>query len=115
MGKSEINKISKKALIATSLSVLFLFLSFAYAELSKSYVICKNQKEVRTIRIESAGGGKCQTVYTKQGKDQVVGSGLNPMSCEDFLSTVRKKIEDANWKCRDVKDTAVSTLADDPQ
>jgi hypothetical protein len=86
--------------------------SSAFAE--TPYVICKNQKTVRTLRIDKVAG-KCQTVYTKNGQDQVIGSGMNPSSCKKFLEDVSENLTKSGWKCREPKDSQVSQLDDKVQ
>lgn len=77
--------------------------------LEKSYVICKNQKIVRTLRVEVIAG-RCQAVYTKNGKDQIIGSGMNTQSCLKYAQNVRDTLIKNNWKCRDVERSAVSEV-----
>lgn len=72
-------------------------------------LICKNKKIVRTVRITKENG-RCQTIYTKNGKSQLIGSGINPVSCQNFLDGVRKNLEASHWSCRDVKESSVSDI-----
>lgn len=92
----------------------FSVLSAAPTASDLTYVLCKNQKIVRTLRIEKESG-KCQTVYTKNGQDQVIGSGLNPNSCQKFLTDVQGNLEKAGWKCRETKDSALSEISENSQ
>ena len=72
-----------------------------------SYVICKNNGQVRTIRVEVDAQNMCHTIYSKQGVEKSVGSGKNLGSCTQFLSNVRVNIEKSGWKCRDVESATV--------
>ena len=82
----------------------------AVSETPYAHVICKNQKIVRTIRVEK-GAGKCETLYTKNGQDQVIATGINPPSCKKFLTDVQENLTKAGWKCRETKQAIVSELS----
>lgn len=81
---------------------------------NKAYWLCKNHKEVRTIRIQISTQGVCSTFYSKQGAEKVVGSGKNHDSCFNFLNSIKGNLEKANWNCRDISATRItaSTSAD---
>jgi len=91
-----------------SLGVIILFSAQALSQVSISnnstYVMCRSQKNVRTIRVanENESGGACTTFYTKLGKDKVVGTGNRHSSCYKFLNNIRENLEKANWKCKDI-------------
>lgn len=111
MSQIQISKAFRiKALMSAMMSVLF-FSSLSFAEVGNSLVLCKNNKVVRTLRVELGEDQKCRTIYNKQGVDQLIGSGQNPGSCEEFLSGVRKNLEEAKWNCREVKEARSSNLA----
>lgn len=101
---------SKKALYATAMTVLF-FSSLVSAEVGESLVLCKHNKLVRTLRIETMSDQHCKAVYTKSGVDQTIGSGQNHNSCEEFVAGVRKTLEDAKWSCREVKEARTSMIS----
>ena len=73
-----------------------------------TYVICKNRKIVRTVRVEKAAGGSCKTIYTKAGVDRDIGSGRNSASCFKFMDNVQGNLESAGWKCKDISSSAIS-------
>jgi len=75
-------------------------------------IICRNDKQVRTLRTDKVADGGCQAVYTKQGVDQVVGSSIRKNGCEGILEGIRKTLEGNVWKCKDVKEAAVSDLTE---
>lgn len=100
---------SKKALFSATMAVLF-FSSLASAELGESLVLCKSNKTVRTLRVEMGTDQKCRAIYTKQGVDETIGSGLNPSSCVEFVANVRKNLEEAKWSCREVKEARTSNV-----
>lgn len=99
----------QKALCATATTVLF-FSSIAHAEIGDSLVLCKHNKTVRTLRIETSTDQRCKAVYTKQGVDQTIGSSQNHNSCEEYVAGVRKTLEDAKWNCREVKEARTSMV-----
>lgn len=67
----------------------------------KQYVICRNQKIVRTIRVECQKG-ECDTIYTKDGTDRVEGSNNNVLGGQKILGNIQNNLEKAAWKCNDV-------------
>lgn len=98
--------------------LLFILLagSFARAEQvvevdNKAYYLCKNKKDVRTIRVHVEGGGVCSTFYSKQGEEKVVGSGKNHESCLNFLNNIKNNLEKSNWTCRDISSARVTASA----
>lgn len=99
----------EKALFPFLGTVLF-FSFFVNTEVGEAFVLCKNEKTVRTLRIEELEDARCQAYYTKQGVDQVIGTSQNKTFCEDYVVSVRKKLEDAKWNCRDIKESRVSTI-----
>lgn len=80
---------------------------------SVAFVLCKNSKEVRSIRVQAdASERSCKTVYTKQGQDLVVGGGRALSSCRSVLASIRANLETANWNCRSV-DSALTIMGDE--
>lgn len=75
----------------------------------RKYVMCRNGKTVRTLRIETnpKDSASWVTTYTKNGKDEVVGEGRNPASCDDVLARVQKTLETNSWKCRDMQNAVI--------
>ncbi|MGE4133871.1 MAG: hypothetical protein AB7F86_19700 [Bdellovibrionales bacterium] len=69
---------------------------------NKSYWLCKNRKDVRTIRVAVDADGMCTTLYSKLGSEKSIGSGRNLGSCINFLENVRTNLEKSNWACRDI-------------
>ncbi|MNK06263.1 hypothetical protein D3C87_241560 [compost metagenome] len=112
MKRDQLIKTNIKALVAGTLTVLF-FSSLAGADMGGSLVLCKSEKTVRTLRIEKGDDAKCRAIYTKQGVDSTIGSGMNPASCEEFVSGVRKNLEEAKWNCREVKEARSSNILTD--
>lgn len=97
---------SIKALL--SATVLF-FSSLAFAGIGDSVVLCKFNKTVRTLRVEK-DNAQCRAIYTKQGVDQIIGSGQYTESCVEFVSNVRKNLEEGKWNCREVKEARMSNI-----
>jgi hypothetical protein len=77
----------------------------------QSFVMCRSQKVVRTIRITPGGEG-CQTVYTKGGVDRVVGTAKSQLSCLSVMKNIRTNLESAEWKCKDVDTATLSNMAE---
>ena len=98
-----------KALLLSSTAVLF-FSSPAWSEVGDKLVLCKNNKSVRTLRIETDEEKKCRAIYTKSGVDQTIGSSQSANTCEEVVTGVRKTLEEAKWSCRDVKEARSSSV-----
>ncbi len=94
--------------LRNSILVILFFLSLV-VKADEPLLICKNKKIVRTVRITKEKG-LCRTNYTKDGKTQMIGSGMNPASCQKVLDGVRKNLEASHWSCRDVKASSVSDV-----
>jgi hypothetical protein len=75
-------------------------------------VICRSTTAVRTLRIEKNSGDHCQTFYTKAGVDQNIGKSQNVESCLEYLNKVRVTLEKAQWACKDVKLSTLSTMTE---
>ena len=103
---SRILKATALILISSSISAI------AGVSVPKLSVMCRNSKEVRTLRIEKSADGGCVTIYTKYGKDQNIGKAQNPQSCVDILKRVETTLTSADWKCREVQESRVSNLID---
>ena len=72
----------------------------ADTEVSDIFYMCKNTKgSARWLRAYRIEGGKCHTVYSKEGYLQVISSATYMTSCEGVLHNVRKNIEEGGYKC----------------
>ena len=78
------------------------------AEDLTGFVMCRNRKVVRTVRVEILEDKSCQTQYTKNGVDRVIGSGVHKQSCMNFMNNVRKYLEEVGWACKDVQSVQFS-------
>lgn len=86
----------------------------AYEVVPDTFILCKHGKEVRSLRTRSnKEKGKCETYYTKYGKDQMVGGGHNNDTCAEISARIRNTLEAADWKCREVKESTVSEIPDE--
>lgn len=74
---------------------------------NKAYWLCKNKKEVRTIRVH-VEQGVCSTLYSKLGAEKLVGSGKNHESCLNWLNNIKTNLEKSNWNCRDISSARVT-------
>ena len=100
-----------------SLVVAALFISLfgassarALSDSKNSLFLCKLQKTVRTLRIEVGEDKNCRTIYTKQGVDDLIGSGQFHQSCVNIAENVRKNLEGVGWKCREVQSRSTETV-----
>lgn len=75
---------------------------------NSSYVICRNGRDVRTIRVELQDG-QCKALYTKEGKEEAVRTSTTPGSCYNSVNRIRWNLEKSVvWKCKHVSPERVS-------
>lgn len=78
-----------------------------------NYYICKNDKIVRTLRVEKKEG-RCRSLYTKRGRVQEIGSGMNFGSCVKIVNDVKKNLTDNGWTCVEAQSSGFSDLSEKP-
>jgi len=94
-------------LVLSFITATFCFSSARADIKDRAYFICKNQKQVRTLRVQPAADGKsCEVVYTKEGVSKVEGSGQYFEGCMKVLGNIRTNLEKGWFKCKDVTSTA---------
>lgn len=71
------------------------------------YWMCRNHSIVRTLQIETRDGG-CRTHYGKDGVDRVVSQSQTPSGCVGVFSNIRRNLESAGWKCKDISQGRIS-------
>ncbi len=76
-----------------------------------AYWLCKNKKNVRTIRVHIGKDGICHTWYSKEGIEKSVGYGKNQESCLSILENIKTNLEKSNWSCRDITSTRISSFS----
>lgn len=91
---------------------MFGFLQISHADQVIKLMVCKKEKEVRTLRVQVRTDKKCETIYTKLGQDKIVGSGLNHKSCHKFLEDIQLTIQKAGFVCREGQSPSVSNLSE---
>lgn len=74
----------------------------------EQYTLCKHRGEARALRIDKIADGKCRSTYTKLGKVHNIGEAQYFESCQDFITRTRTNLEQADWKCRDVKTATIT-------
>lgn len=78
-----------------------------------AFVLCKNKKDVRTIRVTSdSKSANCTTTYSKGGVDEVVGMNRSVDACRSILDSVRSNLENSNYNCRNVSNATTTTSAE---
>ena len=90
--------------------MVFLFSPMSFADMGESLVLCKNKKTVRTLRVEMGADQKCRAIYTKQGVDETIGASGAHEACVEYISSVRKNLEEAQWNCREIKEARISSV-----
>ncbi len=82
-------------------------------EIQNYFFICKNQKVVRTLRMDKKSPN-CEAIYTKDGVDKVIGTAQKVFSCVDVLDRVKNNLSEAGWKCKEVKGEQITNKTDLP-
>lgn len=90
-------------------SALLLTANVSAADKLKDFILCRNNKTVRTIRVDKATDTTDWiTYYTKGGVDKEVGRGKSLDSNKKISDNIRKNLELAGWRCKNVSDSSVS-------
>ncbi len=63
------------------------------------FYLCKRDKNIRWLRAYKLENGKCKALYSKEGYLQVISSATYFSSCEGVLLSVKKNLEEGNFKC----------------
>lgn len=100
--------------ILTLMTTTVALAAVARAEDPSTYVMCRNQKTVRTIRIENmkTADSACVTKYTKAGVDYEVGRAIQLNSCVRVMENIRTNLEKANWKCKTVGEATMTSTSE---
>lgn len=78
-----------------------------------TYMICKHNKSVRTLRLRELSDGRCQSVYTKDGVDQIAAGSKSLDTCVRVIHDIRVNLEAHQWTCRDVSKSQVSEVSEE--
>jgi hypothetical protein len=82
----------------------------AFADDKPAFVLCRNQKNVRTVRVDKVGDIYV-TTYTRLGIDKEVGRGRIYGSCLKIMDNIKVNLEKSNWKCKELNNVSfTSTL-----
>jgi RecJ-like exonuclease len=69
-----------------------------------AYIMCKNKKSVRTIRVEKAHNERqWVTYYTKLGVDQEVARAQSFTNITRIVENIKENLTKANWQCKELK------------
>lgn len=82
----------------------------AEVEENDLFYLCKRNKNTRWLRAYKLENGKCNTIYSKEGYLQVIGSAVYFSSCEGVLHSVQKNLEEGGFKCSPVTKYSVLEL-----
>lgn len=73
-------------------------------------VICKLDKQVRTLRIQKNAENKNVLLYRKYTKDQDLGQFQFLKSALQVMREVQQNLENSNWECREVQQAKISDM-----
>lgn len=76
-------------------------------EKASQFVMCKNQKAVRTIRVTPDDTG-CRTTYSKGGVDEVVEDNSQIAKCRDRLKALQQSLEASRWNCKSAQKAEIT-------
>ena len=78
---------------------------------TSSFVLCKNKKDVRTIRVlpDMQKADRCTITYSKGGVEEVVGSNRSMTTCQSIAKNIQFNLETSKWSCRNVESAQVTT------
>ncbi len=74
------------------------------------FFVCRRAKSVRWLRAYKLDSGKCKAIYSKEGYLQVISSATYFASCEGVLLSVKKNLEEGNFKCVQMPKASVIDL-----
>lgn len=67
-------------------------------------LICKNEKDSRTLEILKDSGEGCKLMYSKYGKDEEIASSGNGMDyCKNVLSKVEVNLKNGGFECMKIE------------
>lgn len=70
--------------------------------------LCKQGKEVRTLRLENLHPQGCKLLYSPKGDDPVATSQSSHKHCADIRAKIQEKLEGAGMKCSAAEEKAAS-------
>jgi hypothetical protein len=98
--------------------VLALFVTgFAQASMDQkasAFVLCKNKKDVRTLRVlpDMDKKDNCKITYSKGASEETVGSNHSISQCKSILKNIQTTLESSNWSCRNVQSASIVTSSE---
>ncbi len=98
-------------------AIFFMLSGAAHAgvdQKASAFVLCKQQKSVRTIKVlqDPAKQDNCTVTYNKGGVEEVVGSNRSAASCKSILKQIQNNLESSKWSCRSVETARVLTSSE---
>lgn len=76
-------------------------------EKASQFVMCKNQKAVRTIRITPDESG-CKTTYSKGGVDEVIEDNSKVAKCRERLKALQDSLQASRWTCKSAQKAEIT-------
>jgi hypothetical protein len=100
-------------------AVVFTLLLAGFAQASSdqkpaAFVLCKNKKDVRTLRVlpDMEKKENCKITYSKGGSEEVVGSNHSINACKSVLKHIQTTLEASSWSCRTVQSASIMTSSE---
>jgi hypothetical protein len=91
-------------------------LAVAHAGLDQkasAFVLCKNQKSVRTIRVmPDSDQSNCTITYGKNGVEEIVGANRSLKTCKSILQSIRYNLQSSSWNCREISSATVTSSSE---
>ncbi len=87
-------------------------LTLAVDQAASTFILCKNQKTVRSLRITPEKDKECKVTYSKTGVDETIGQARSMQGCRTIVQNVQRNLEASDWRCRSVGSAAITTSGD---
>lgn len=78
---------------------------------SVDYHMCRLDKTIRGVRVIQQADSKCMTVYTRDGRDQIVAQNTEMDSCDVIKDNVLKNLTDGGFSCKLLKNPTFTFIA----
>lgn len=83
---------------------------------ASAFVLCKRDKNVRSIRILSDSkqdSDSCTITYSKDGEEEIVGSHSSMGNCKTIMKNIRANLEtEKKWNCKAFDKAQVTTSSE---
>jgi hypothetical protein len=105
-------RVSATIAIAIAFSVISTKGEAAVDQKMSAFVLCKNEKNVRSIRILPDKDNNCTITYSKGTSEEVVGADRSLSNCKSILKNIQANLESSKWSCKSYQKAALTTSSE---